>query len=178
MVRSEESSLDPKNPLLRRGVRLRFIEPGKPVQNPFVESFNGRFRDPKQERSKPGSPAGGTDSTGLRVQRSPKGGLYGSCPLVECLNQYWFHSSGHAGQELARWRHHYNSERPHSALGYRSPSEFMATALPSPQQAQAPVLPAALEPDPTRKHAKTDSTSLRARRSSPCPFLNSSIVWP
>ena len=29
----------------RTGVRLRFIEPGKPVQNAFVESFNGRFRD-------------------------------------------------------------------------------------------------------------------------------------
>lgn len=29
----------------RRGVRLRFIDPGKPVQNAFMESFNGRFRD-------------------------------------------------------------------------------------------------------------------------------------
>ena len=29
----------------RNGVRLNFIEPGKPVQNAFVESFNGRFRD-------------------------------------------------------------------------------------------------------------------------------------
>lgn len=28
-----------------RGVRLRFIDPGNPVQNAFVESFNGRFRD-------------------------------------------------------------------------------------------------------------------------------------
>jgi putative transposase len=28
-----------------RGVELRFIEPGKPNQNAFVESFNGRFRD-------------------------------------------------------------------------------------------------------------------------------------
>src|SRR5262249_29212403 len=27
------------------GVRLSFIEPGKPVQNCYVESFNGRFRD-------------------------------------------------------------------------------------------------------------------------------------
>jgi putative transposase len=29
----------------RRGVRLNFIRPGKPVDNAYVESFNGRFRD-------------------------------------------------------------------------------------------------------------------------------------
>lgn len=29
----------------RRGVALQFIEPGKPVQNAYAESFNGRFRD-------------------------------------------------------------------------------------------------------------------------------------
>jgi len=29
----------------RNGVRLAFIEPGKPSQNAFVEAFNGRFRD-------------------------------------------------------------------------------------------------------------------------------------
>ena len=28
-----------------QGVRLRFIEPGKPVENAFIESFHGRFRD-------------------------------------------------------------------------------------------------------------------------------------
>ena len=28
-----------------RGVRLHFIDPGKPVQNAYSESFNGRFRD-------------------------------------------------------------------------------------------------------------------------------------
>ena len=72
----------------RTGVALRFIEPGKPVQNAFVESFNGRFRD-------------------------------------ECLNQHWFRSLRHAREEIEAWRIHYNSERPHSALGYQSPTEFL-----------------------------------------------------
>ena len=29
----------------RRGVSLRFIDPGKPMQNAYIESFNGKFRD-------------------------------------------------------------------------------------------------------------------------------------
>ena len=29
----------------QRGLTLRLIEPGKPMQNAYVESFNGRFRD-------------------------------------------------------------------------------------------------------------------------------------
>ena len=28
-----------------RGVQLRFIRPGKPVENAYIESFNGKFRD-------------------------------------------------------------------------------------------------------------------------------------
>jgi putative transposase len=28
-----------------RGIQLRFIRPGKPIENAFVESFNGKFRD-------------------------------------------------------------------------------------------------------------------------------------
>ena len=29
----------------RRGVQLDFIRPGKPVENAYIESFNGRLRD-------------------------------------------------------------------------------------------------------------------------------------
>ncbi len=29
----------------QHGVHLDFIRPGKPVENPFIESFNGRLRD-------------------------------------------------------------------------------------------------------------------------------------
>lgn len=33
-----------------RGLTLRLIEPGKPNQNAYIESFNGRFRDEHEER--------------------------------------------------------------------------------------------------------------------------------
>ena len=29
----------------RKGVKLNFIRPGKPIENAFAESFNGRLRD-------------------------------------------------------------------------------------------------------------------------------------
>ncbi|MDD5668596.1 MAG: IS3 family transposase [Candidatus Omnitrophica bacterium] len=29
----------------QRGIKLRFIHPGKPVENAYIESFNGKFRD-------------------------------------------------------------------------------------------------------------------------------------
>lgn len=29
----------------RKGVKLNFIRPGKPIENAYIESFNGRFRD-------------------------------------------------------------------------------------------------------------------------------------
>ena len=31
-------------------IRLAFIRPGKPVENEYIESFNGRFRDVKSVR--------------------------------------------------------------------------------------------------------------------------------
>jgi putative transposase len=70
-----------------RGVRLHFIEPGKPVQNAYIESFNGRFRD-------------------------------------ECLNESWFTTVADARGTIEAWRLDYNTQRPHSSLGDRTPDEF------------------------------------------------------
>jgi putative transposase len=71
----------------RAGVTLSFIRPGKPVENAYIESFNGKFRD-------------------------------------ECLNEHWFISMRHARQLIEAWRIEYNTERPHSSLGYLTPAQF------------------------------------------------------
>lgn len=67
-------------------VTLDFIEPGKPMQNGYLESFNGKFRD-------------------------------------ECLNIHWFRSLADARQIIDDWRQSYNTQRPHSALGGRTPTQ-------------------------------------------------------
>jgi putative transposase len=41
----------------------------------------------------------------------------------ECLNQHWFLSLEDAKEKLIAWQNEYNTERPHSALGYRTPLE-------------------------------------------------------
>src|SRR5258708_4750674 len=84
------------------GVALHFIDPGKPVQNAFIESFNGKFRD-------------------------------------ECLNQNWFVSLDDARRTIEAWRVDYNSVRPHSSLGYRTPEEFAASASARPTPPPTPV---------------------------------------
>jgi putative transposase len=72
---------------IERGVQLFFIRPGRPVENAFIESFNGRLRD-------------------------------------EFLNVEWFSSLEDARQKLAKFREHYNHQRPHSALADRTPAAF------------------------------------------------------
>jgi putative transposase len=42
----------------------------------------------------------------------------------ECLNMPVFHSVAEARVVLAIYRRHYNAERPHSSLSYRTPAEF------------------------------------------------------
>jgi putative transposase len=73
----------------QKGVLLRYIAPGKPMQNGHAESFNGRFRE-------------------------------------ECLNTNWFLHLAETRRIIERWRQDYNEQRPHSALGYRTPAEFAA----------------------------------------------------
>jgi len=85
------------------GVALHFIDPGKPVQNAFIESFNGKFRD-------------------------------------ECLNQSWYTSVEDARQIIEAWRKDYNTVRPHSSLGYRTPEEYAATVSVRPASPPTPVV--------------------------------------
>ena len=70
------------------GVKLEFSRPGRPTDNPFIESFNGHFRE-------------------------------------ECLDQHWFADLAEARQVIEAFRVEYNRERPHSALGNRTPAEFL-----------------------------------------------------
>jgi len=44
----------------------------------------------------------------------------------ECLNQHWFLSLADARTKIEAWRKEYNSERPHSALDYQTPEEFIS----------------------------------------------------
>jgi len=72
-----------------RQIEWHYIAPGKPQQNGFVESFNGRLRD-------------------------------------ECLNETLFTSLAHARRVLADWQKDYNTVRPHSKLGGRTPAQVAA----------------------------------------------------
>ena len=42
----------------------------------------------------------------------------------ECLNQEWFRNRREAKVIIEQWRRHYNDVRPHSSLGYLTPTEF------------------------------------------------------
>ena len=68
-------------------VDWHYIAPGKPMQNGYIESFNGRMRD-------------------------------------ELLNESLFFGIGHPRSAIAAWVADYNTERPHSSLGYATPADF------------------------------------------------------
>ena len=44
----------------------------------------------------------------------------------ECLNQEWFKNRAEAKVVIEQWRKHYNEQRPHSSLGYKTPAQFRA----------------------------------------------------
>jgi transposase InsO family protein len=73
--------------------RAWHIAPGKPMQNAFIESFDGRLRD-------------------------------------ELLNETLFTSLAQARVALGCWRVDYNDARPHSQLGWKTPSEFAVSCHP------------------------------------------------
>ncbi|MEO1200838.1 MAG: IS3 family transposase [Pseudomonadota bacterium] len=75
-----------------RDINWHYIAPGKPMQNGFVESFNGRMRD-------------------------------------ELLNETLFHGLDHARAAIAEWVEDFNTERPHSALGYQTPAAYAGTLI-------------------------------------------------
>jgi len=52
----------------------------------------------------------------------------------ECLNANWFSTLQDAREKIERWREEYNGLRPHSSLGYRTPTEFAECLTPSPSQ--------------------------------------------
>ncbi len=44
----------------------------------------------------------------------------------ECLNLEWFRNRAEAKVVIEQWRKHYNEQRPHSSLGYKTPAQFSA----------------------------------------------------
>lgn len=43
---------------------------------------------------------------------------------TECLNLEWFESLEHLNEQVQKWWLIYNSIRPHSSIGYKTPNEF------------------------------------------------------
>ena len=71
-------------------VEWHYIAPGRPMQNGYIESFNGRMRD-------------------------------------ELLNESLFVDLDQARQLIGAWAADYNTARPHSSLGYKTPVAYAGT---------------------------------------------------
>lgn len=71
-------------------VDWHYIAPGRPMQNGYIESFNGRMRD-------------------------------------ELLNESLFVDLDQARRLIGDWVTDYNTARPHSSLGYKTPADYAGT---------------------------------------------------
>jgi putative transposase len=72
----------------KKGIEIKFSQPGKPTQNGLVERLNGTMR-------------------------------------LECLNLAQYKTVEAVQRAIDEWWHVYNFERPHSALNYLTPQEFV-----------------------------------------------------
>jgi transposase InsO family protein len=73
-------------------VDWHYITPGRPMQNGYIESFNGRMRD-------------------------------------ELLNESLFIDLDQARRLIGAWVADYNTARPHSSLGYKTPVAYAGTLI-------------------------------------------------
>jgi putative transposase len=58
----------------------------------------------------------------------------------ECLSMEWFRTRREAAAIIETWRQHYNDVRPHSSLGYLTPTEFRAKHMTNQNQIGAAAL--------------------------------------
>jgi putative transposase len=106
------------------GIDWHYIAPGKPQQNAFIESFNGRLRD-------------------------------------ELLNEVLFTSLAHARAVLAEWMTDYNTQRPHSKLGWLTPAEFASCSTRSTQRPSGAALVEGSAPMAVAPTAQMGSNQVR-----------------
>jgi putative transposase len=84
------------------GIEWHYIAPGKPMQNGYIESFNGRMRD-------------------------------------ELLNETLFLDLDQAQRTITAWVKDYNTARPHSSLGYRTPAVYAEHLTATGRRAALPI---------------------------------------
>ena len=77
----------------------------------------------------------------------------------ELLNETLFFGIDHAREAVARWTHTYNTERPHSALGYQAPAVFAAqlTAMGDQLRASEPLRRSPIAPSAQRCRRQTST---------------------